>query len=117
MDLHQLTEEIERISQNYAKRFQIERDAAWFLLKLQEEVGELTQCYLMLRGQARAKGKTVEDIQVDLRKEIADVICQALLFAKLYEIDVEQAIEEKWLVWGKRSKAEVPSAQENTDSS
>ena len=117
MDLHYLTEEIEHISQNYAKRFQIMRDPAWFLLKLHEEVGELTQCYLMLSGQARVKGNSLEEIQADLRKEIADVVCQALLLAKWYEIDIEQAIEEKWLVWNKQHKAEVPSGTEDTTSS
>ena len=43
MDLTQLGEEIEQISQIYADKFGIERDGDWFLLKLQEEVGDLTQ--------------------------------------------------------------------------
>jgi NTP pyrophosphatase (non-canonical NTP hydrolase) len=43
MDIKQLSEEVERISQSYADKFNIERDATWFILKLQEEVGELTQ--------------------------------------------------------------------------
>jgi hypothetical protein len=58
MDLRQLTDDVETISQRYAEVFNFERDDAWFLLKLQEEVGELNQAFLMRRGQARSKGLT-----------------------------------------------------------
>jgi NTP pyrophosphatase (non-canonical NTP hydrolase) len=68
---------------------------------LQEEVGELIQSYLMLSGKARAKGKSAEEIQTDFRKEVADVFCQTLLLARFYSIDVEKAVEEKWLRWSK----------------
>ena len=43
MNLARLTNEVEAVSQIYASRYGIERDATWFILKLQEEVGELTQ--------------------------------------------------------------------------
>ncbi|NJP34879.1 hypothetical protein [Micromonospora thermarum] len=42
MDLHQLTDEVEAVSRRYATRHGIDRSGTWFLLKLQEEVGELT---------------------------------------------------------------------------
>jgi len=48
MDVHQLSQEVERVSPRYAETFGIERDATWFALKLQEEVAELIQAYLML---------------------------------------------------------------------
>ncbi|MDI6106074.1 hypothetical protein QLQ12_46700 [Actinoplanes sp. NEAU-A12] len=41
MDLVRLSEDVEQISRGYARRFGIERSSAWFLLKLQEEIGEL----------------------------------------------------------------------------
>lgn len=97
MSLEHLSEEIEQVSQIYAEKFGIERDATWFLLKLQEEVGELTQSYLMLTGNARAKGKSPEEIQTEFRKEIADVFCHTLLLARFYEIDLEKEVKEKWL--------------------
>ncbi|HLV97113.1 MAG TPA: pyrophosphatase [Ktedonobacterales bacterium] len=99
MDVKQLTEEVERVSQGYAETFQIERDAAWFVLKLQEEIGELTQSYLMLAGQARTKGKSAEEIQSAFRKEVADVFCQTLLLARFFEVDLEKEVAEKWLAW------------------
>ena len=39
MDVKQLSAEVEHISRTYAEKFTIERDATWFVLKLQEEVG------------------------------------------------------------------------------
>lgn len=97
MDLEQLSSAVENVSQIYAEHFSIERDATWFVLKLQEEIGELTQAYLMLSGQARTKGKSPEEIQADFRKELADVLCQTLLLARHYNIDLEHEIEKKWL--------------------
>ena len=102
MDMKQLSEEVEQVSQIYAEKYNIERDATWFVLKLQEEVGELIQSYLMLSGKARTKGKSSEEIRSELSKEVADVFCQTLLLAKFYEIDVEKEIEEKWLSWNNR---------------
>jgi NTP pyrophosphatase (non-canonical NTP hydrolase) len=101
VNIKQLSEEVEQISQTYAEKFNIERDANWFILKLQEEVGELIQSYLMLAGKARAKGKSPEELQADFHQEVADVFCQTLLLARFYGIDLEQEVEEKWLSWNK----------------
>jgi hypothetical protein len=43
MDLRQLEDGLETVPRLYAERFGIERDDNWFVLKLHEEVGELTQ--------------------------------------------------------------------------
>lgn len=101
MDVKQLTEEVEKVSQIYAEKFDIKRDDIWFILKLQEEVGELIQSYLMLSGKARTKGKTSEEIQAEFHEEVADVFCQILLLARFYGIDLEKEVEEKWLFWSK----------------
>ncbi len=95
MDVEQLSMEVEQVSQAYAEKFNIERDATWFVLKLQEEVGELTQSYLMLSGKACTKGKSSEELQVEFNKEVADVLCQTLLLAKFHGIDLEGA--KNWL--------------------
>lgn len=97
MDLEHLSNEVEKVSQVYAEKFDIERDANWFILKLQEEVGELTQSYLMLTGKARTKGKSAEEIQIEFHKEVADVFCHTLLLAQFYSIDLEREVEKKWL--------------------
>lgn len=98
MHLNELTNEVEAVSARYARKLGFERDAAWFLLKLHEEVGELTQAFLMKTGQARTKGKSAEELERDFRSELADVVCQALLLARFHDIDLEAEIADKWLV-------------------
>jgi NTP pyrophosphatase (non-canonical NTP hydrolase) len=97
MDLKQLTEEVETVSQMYAERNGFDRDATWLLLKLQEEVGELTQAFLMRAGQARDKGLTPEELDANFRAEFADVLCQLLLLARHHEVDMAAEVERKWL--------------------
>ena len=99
MEIRQLSEEVEHVSRQYAQTHHIERDGTWFLLKLQEEVGELTQAYLMLAGQARQKGKTRQELQGEFHEEIADTFCHILLLARHYSVDLERIIREKWLSW------------------
>lgn len=103
MDIKALTDEVEHISRIYASRFEINRDDSWFILKLQEEVGELTQAHLMRTGQARAKGLTSDGMDEAFRSEVADVLAQTLLLARHHGIDLEAEIERKWLVWREAS--------------
>lgn len=62
MNLEQLGNEVEAVSQIYASRHGIERSPEWLVLKLHEEVGELTQAFLMKTGQARPKGKSESEL-------------------------------------------------------
>jgi NTP pyrophosphatase (non-canonical NTP hydrolase) len=109
VDLERLAVEVEQISQGYARRFGIERDSAWFALKLQEEIGELTQAFLMRAGQARTKGHTAEEIDLRFRGELADVLCHVLLMASHHGVDLVKAVEDKWLVWKPGAVAEPQS--------
>jgi NTP pyrophosphatase (non-canonical NTP hydrolase) len=104
MDLKHIAKEVEKVSQKYSGKFKVKRDSDWYILKLQEELGELIQSYLMMIGQARDKGKSEEELQKDFQKEIADVFCHVLLLAKHHGVDIEKEVNEKWLVWNKKSK-------------
>jgi NTP pyrophosphatase (non-canonical NTP hydrolase) len=97
MDLRQLTDDVETVSRRYAETYGFRRDDTWFLLKLQEEVGELTQAFLMQSGQARAKGLTPDELAANFRSEIADVLCHVLLLARHHNVDLPSEIERKWL--------------------
>ena len=101
MNIKELTKEVEDISKMYSKRFKISRDGDWFILKLQEELGELIQSYLMMIRKGRNKGKSAEEIKDNFHKEVADVFSHVLLLAKFYKIDLEKEVEEKWLKWKK----------------
>jgi NTP pyrophosphatase (non-canonical NTP hydrolase) len=98
VDLRELVSQVEHVSQAYAARFGITRDSDWQILKLHEEVGELTQAHLMRQGQARSKGLTTAEIDAVFRAEVADVLGQVLLIAHHHGIDVVEEIERKWLV-------------------
>src|SRR3989344_9424014 len=100
MDLHALTDQIEEISGLYSKKFGIHRDPDWYILKLQEELGELIQSYLMMVGKGRAKGLSEEELKKNFHREVADVFCHTLLLAKGHGVDLKTEIDEKWLKWG-----------------
>lgn len=102
MDIKALSEEIEKVSLIYTKKFDIKRDNNWFILKIQEELGELIQSYLKLHGKARIKGKTENELKKDFAKEVADVFCHVLLLARHNNIDLEKEINKKWLIWNKK---------------
>ncbi|WP_410788056.1 pyrophosphatase [Kribbella sp. C-35] len=97
MDIVELSQRLEKISVGYGERLGFERDPDWFLLKLQEEVGELTQAYLQHTGRARAKGATPDDIRDTFHQEFADVLCQLLLFARRHQVDLPAEVDRKWL--------------------
>jgi NTP pyrophosphatase (non-canonical NTP hydrolase) len=97
VDLTELAERLEKLSVRYGDTLGFERDPDWFLLKFQEEVGELTQAYLQHTGRARAKGLTADEIRAGFHQEFADVFCQLLLFARRHEVDLPHEIDQKWL--------------------
>jgi NTP pyrophosphatase (non-canonical NTP hydrolase) len=98
VDIRELTARVERISKGYAARFGIERDSNWQILKLHEEIGELTQAHLMREGQARPKGRSAAEIDAIFRAEVADVLSHVLLLAQHHGIDIVDEVTRKWLI-------------------
>jgi NTP pyrophosphatase (non-canonical NTP hydrolase) len=66
------------------------------MLKLQEEVGELTQSFNQLTGRGRRKGLSSEQLAHALADEAADVLGHILLFARAHDLDLASAVERKW---------------------
>lgn len=97
VEIAELSDRVDKVSLRYAEYLGIVRDGDWLLLKLQEEVGELTQSYLQVTGRARDKGSTAVEIRQDFQQEFADVFCQLLLLARHFDVDIQQEIELKWL--------------------
>ena len=115
MDLRELTAQVERVSRQYAAEFGIERSSDWQIMKLHEEVGELTQAHLMRQGQARSKGLSPAELDAKFAAEIADVLCHTLLIARHHRIDVQSEVERKWLA-RERSPQETLPAGSSTPS-
>lgn len=97
MDLKALQADVLRISDIYAKEHGIQRDRDWALLKLQEELGELTAEHLRLS--ARARGTPHAEKLAD---EAADVLGMLLIYCAREGVDIEQAMRRKWLAWLER---------------
>lgn len=99
MNTQSLADELEIVVQAYAKAFKITPNAEWLILKLQEELGEVTQSYLQLTRQARVKNKSDVELKANFDQEVADLFCFVLLVAKTHKVDLEKVIQEKWLIW------------------
>jgi NTP pyrophosphatase (non-canonical NTP hydrolase) len=112
LTLDDLTERVEAISALYARKFAVERDPDWFMLKLAEEVGELTQAFLVATGRTRPRGDALPSGAAapgaeagsdggasPLADEVADVLAHLLLLARSQGVDVDAAVRRKWLVW------------------
>ncbi|WP_296166377.1 phosphoribosyl-ATP pyrophosphohydrolase [uncultured Brevundimonas sp.] len=94
MDLSALSAQVLRISDIYAAEHGIDRSGDWALLKLQEELGELTAEHLRISGRARGLG----DVQAQ-GDEAADVLGMLLIYCDGAGIDLEAAMRRKWLKW------------------
>ena len=101
--LVELTELVADVSDTYASRNDIARDDDWYLLKVQEELGELTAEYLKTTGRGRLKGADGASIRQALEDETADVLAMLLLFARTNHIDLDAALERKWFQYLGRS--------------
>ncbi|WP_166845703.1 MazG nucleotide pyrophosphohydrolase domain-containing protein [Isoptericola sp. BMS4] len=95
MELRDLADEVEIISRVYERRFGVERTDDWLVLKLHEEVGELTQAYLAASGRSRERPAATDEQQA-FRAELADVLAQLLLVARRFDVDLEAEVERKW---------------------
>lgn len=89
--LERLTDLSRQVSDLYAARFGIDRDPAWYLGKMSEELGEVTAAYLKLSGQGRGEGS-----RRDLEDELADLLGFVLLFSDWQGIDAGAALKRKW---------------------
>lgn len=99
MDIDKVVADVEAVSELYAQKNSIDRTPEWFVLKLNEEVGELTQAFLAKAGQARDKGKSTEELDAAFASEIADTLAQVLVLAHHFEVNVMDELEKKWFLW------------------
>ena len=105
MNLAALADRLEAISVGYAEREGIARDDDWFLLKLVEELGELTQVQLGRSGRSKPRGFSREELDSKLAEECADVLGHVLLFARRHGVDLDAALDAKWLRWEREHPA------------
>jgi NTP pyrophosphatase (non-canonical NTP hydrolase) len=97
VDVEDLSGRVEAVSRKYAAEHGFERTETWHLLKLQEEVDELTQAFLKRTGQARSGGRSAAELEAAYREELADVLAHTLLLARAGGVDLPAELDAKWL--------------------
>lgn len=73
MDIKDISKKVVKVSDGYSEACSINRDDDWYILKLQEELGELIQNYLSYTNRGRDRGKTQDEIKKEFADELADV--------------------------------------------
>ena len=96
MTLEEMTTKIKSVADQYAEKFEINRDDDWYMFKLQEELGELTQHFLMMTGRARTKGFSDTELRQKFEDEVADTFSLLILLAAHFDVDIEKAVGSKW---------------------
>ena len=99
MELQNLIDKVDKVSAQYCRKFDIERNNEWFLLKIQEELGELVQAYLELNQKTRPRDNNKEQLKESFINELTDLMCLIMSMSKHNNIDLERTIQEKWLKW------------------
>ena len=98
MDFKNLQDKVMQNAIRYGKKYNIKIDEDFALFKLYEEVGELAQAVLIYRKKSRPeKHVSKTDSKRKLAEELADVVGIAIVSAKLFGIDLEGAINKKWI--------------------
>ncbi len=98
MNFQTLQECIVQNAMRYGKEFNVTVDEEFALLKLYEEVGEFTQALITHRKMSRPEKHLPEaESKKEVAKELADVVGFAILNAHLLGIDLEEAIDKKWI--------------------
>lgn len=98
MEFNELQRAIIEVEFDYGKKFGIQIDEDYTLLKLYEEMGELSQAILINRKKCRPeKYPGPEAAKEKLAEEMADVLGLLITNAKLLDINLEKALEKKWL--------------------
>ena len=98
MEFKEIQRKVISTSENYGKEYNFKIDADYALLKLYEEVGELTQSILIQRKKCRpAKFLSDEESKKEISKELADVAGTVMVISNLFGIDLEEAINKKWI--------------------
>jgi NTP pyrophosphatase (non-canonical NTP hydrolase) len=98
MDFKEIQKGVVENAIKYGKEYNVEIDEEFALIKLYEEVGEFAQAVLIHRKKSRPeKHVTEEASKKELAKELADVVGMAMVNAHLLDIDLEEAIDKKWI--------------------
>jgi NTP pyrophosphatase (non-canonical NTP hydrolase) len=97
-EFNQLQTEISKIFLSNAKRDNLKVDEDYLVMKINEELGEFVQSYLVHKKRCRpAKYLDSKESHREMAKELSDVVGLAFVISKMLKIDLEEALVKKWI--------------------
>lgn len=98
MEFKELQNKITRALWQYGKENEIRVDDDYVLMKLFEEVGDISKRTLVYKNKCeKSKILPRDEAKKKIAYEVVDTIGLLLSFASQLNIDVEEVIQEKWL--------------------
>lgn len=98
MHFSELQKKVIANAKRYGKKHGVKITEDFALLKLYEEVGELAQAVLIHRKWSRPEKHVARRVSKQkVAEEMADVVGMAIVCAYLLEIDLEGALDKKWI--------------------
>jgi NTP pyrophosphatase (non-canonical NTP hydrolase) len=98
MELKQLQEQITKIFLSNLERDKIEVSDDYLMLKINEELGEFVQSYIIHKKKCRPeKFLSPDESKKEMAKELSDVIGLALVISTQFNINLEEALIKKWI--------------------
>lgn len=96
MTLEYLVKEISKNADWYAKKFNVTVNKDFAALNLVKEIGQFAEARLIEQG---ISNKKLDDVAAKDRmtQELVDIIALAIINAELYDIDIQKALQEKWI--------------------
>ncbi len=98
MEFKKVEEGIVKNAMEYGEKYNVKIDEDFALLKLYEEVGELSQAVLIHRKKSRPEKYLNTDASLkEVADELADVLGMVIVNAHLFGVDLEEAVNRKWI--------------------
>lgn len=97
MNIQDMVTSLKKVILIYSEKYSIDLSDDYYLLKIQEELGELSSAHLKLTNRARKDSIPNEELQKNFEDEIADVLAMTMLFAEAKGLNVEDVLKRKWL--------------------
>lgn len=98
MEIKKLQKQACGVFLNNLKRDKIKLSKDYLLLKLTEELGEFIQSYLQHNKRCRpAKYLSHQISDIEMKKELSDVLGLIFVIAEIHKIDLEEALIKKWI--------------------
>jgi len=98
MEFKEIENKVLKTAEDYCEKYNIKLDEDFAVLKLYEEVGELAQSILIHRKKCRPeKYLSEEESKKELGKELADVLGLLIMVSHLLDVDLEDALNKKWI--------------------